>query len=107
MGSDWPVTSPDPLAAIHTAVNRSTYDDPREPFLPEQALDLTTAFAAYTSGSAWVNGRDRIDGAGVLAPGHVADLVVLDRDPFIGRADQIGSTQVSSTWVDGTRVFGG
>ena len=69
MGSDWPVTSPDPLAAIHTAVTRTAYDDPREPFLPEQAIDLTTAFAAYTSGSAWVNGRDRTDGAGVLAPG--------------------------------------
>ena len=74
MGSDWPVTSPDPLAAIHTAVTRTAYGEqgrPAEPFLPEQALDLTTAFAAYTSGSAWVNGRDRTDGAGVLAPGHV------------------------------------
>src|SRR4029079_648062 len=63
MGSDWPVTSPDPLAAIHTAVPRTAYADPREPFLPEQAIDLATAFAAYTSGSAWVNGRDRTDGA--------------------------------------------
>ena len=55
---------------------------------PEQALDLTTAFAAYTSGSAWVNGRDRLDGAGVLAPGHAADLVVLDRDPFAGPVER-------------------
>ncbi|MBV9920459.1 MAG: amidohydrolase family protein [Pseudonocardia sp.] len=106
MGSDWPVSSPDPLAAIHTAVNRTAYDDPREPFLPEQAVDLTTAFAAYTSGSAWVNGRDRIDGAGVLAPGNVADLAVLDRDPFAGPADEIGATKVVSTWVGGTPVFG-
>ncbi|HET9842650.1 MAG TPA: amidohydrolase, partial [Nocardioides sp.] len=37
MGSDWPVSSPDPLAAIHTAVNRTAYDDPREAFLPRQA----------------------------------------------------------------------
>ena len=106
MGSDWPVSSPDPLAAIHTAVTRTAYDDPREPFLPEQALDLTTAFAAYTSGSAWVNGRDRIDGAGVLAPGNVADLAVLDRDPFTGPADEIGATRVVSTWVGGRAVFG-
>ncbi|MDX6359653.1 MAG: hypothetical protein QOH37_2707 [Nocardioidaceae bacterium] len=108
MGSDWPVTSPDPLAAIHTAVTRTSYgeDGPagRDPFLPEQALDLTTAFAAYTSGSAWVNGRDRTDGAGVLAPGHAADLVVLDRDPFTGPADEIGATRVSSTWVGGQCV---
>jgi predicted amidohydrolase YtcJ len=105
MGSDWPVSSPDPLAAIHTAVNRTTYDDPRDPFLPEQAVDLATAYAAYTSGSAWVNGRDRTDGAGVLAPGHAADLVVLDRDPFAGPADEIGAARVASSWVSGRAVF--
>jgi predicted amidohydrolase YtcJ len=105
MGSDWPVTSPEPVAAIHTAVTRTSYDDPREPFLPEQALDLTTAFAAYTSGSAWINGRDRLDGAGVLAPGHTADLVVLDRDPFAGPSSEIGATRVASTWVRGVPVF--
>jgi predicted amidohydrolase YtcJ len=104
MGSDWPVTSPDPLAAIHTAVTRTAYADQREPFLPEQAVDLTTAFAAYTSGSAWVNGRDRTDGAGVLAPGHVADLAVLDRDPFTAPAEEIGAARVVSTWVGGQQV---
>jgi len=105
MGSDWPVTSPDPLAALHTAVNRTAYGEAgrggSEPFLPEQALDLTTAFAAYTSGSAWVNHRDD---AGVLAPGAVADLVVLDRDPFAGPMEAIGATRVVSTWVDGAPV---
>jgi predicted amidohydrolase YtcJ len=106
MGSDWPVTSPDPLAAIHTAVTRTAYEDPREPFLPDQAVDLTTAFAAYTSGSAWVNGRDRTDGAGVLAPGNAADLAVLDRDPFAGPANEIGATRVASTWVGGRCVHG-
>ena len=105
MGSDWPVSSPDPLAAIHTAVTRTAYDDPRPPFLPEQALDLSTAYAAYTSGSAWVNGRDLTDGAGVLAAEHAADLAVLDRDPFAGPVDEIGATGVRSTWVGGERVF--
>ena len=109
MGSDWPVTSPDPLAAIHTAVTRTSYGEEgpagAEPFLPEQGVDLTTAFAAYTSGSAWVNGRDRTDGAGVLAPGHAADLVVLDRDPFVGPPDEIGAARVASTWVAGHVVF--
>ena len=106
MGSDWPVSSPDPIAAIHTAVTRTAYGDSREPFLPEQAVDLTTAFKAYTAGSAWVNGRDRTDGAGVLAPGHAADLAVLDRDPFRGPPQEIGAAGVSSTWVGGVRVFG-
>ena len=105
-GSDWPVSTPDPLAAIHTAVTRTSYGDPgragREPFLPEQALPLEVAFAAYTSGSAWVNHRDD---AGALRPGAVADLVVLDRDPFAGPVEEIGACRVVSTWVDGVPVF--
>ena len=105
-GSDWPVSTPDPLAAIHVAVNRTAYGESgkagHEPFLPDQALALETAFAAYTSGRAWVNHRDD---AGVLREGAVADLVVLDRDPFAGPLDEIGATRVVSTWVDGAPVF--
>lgn len=105
-GSDWPVSSPDPLAAIHTAVTRTTYGEEgragHEPFLPEQGIPLETAFAAYTSGSAWINHRDD---AGVLSPGAPADLVVLDRDPFDGPPEQVGATRVVSTWIDGVPVF--
>ena len=108
-GSDWPVSTPDPLAAIHAAVTRTSYGEPApagtEPFLPEQALPLEVALAAYTSGSAWANHRDLHDGAGVLEPGAAADLVVLDRDPFGGPAEEIGATGVRSTWVDGDLVF--
>ncbi|MDX6375609.1 MAG: hypothetical protein QOD98_4597, partial [Nocardioidaceae bacterium] len=107
-GSDWPVSTPDPLAAIHTAVTRTAYGDPgragTDPFLPEQALPLEVAFAAYTSGSAWVNHRDLHDGAGVVEIGAVADLVVLDRDPFAGPPEEIGATRVVSTWIDGELV---
>jgi predicted amidohydrolase YtcJ len=103
-GSDWPVSTPDPLAAMHVAVNRWELDgDGTEPFLPEQALALETAFAAYTSGSAWINHRDD---AGSLAEGTAADLVVLDRDPFAGAPEEIGATSVVSTWVEGQQVFG-
>ena len=53
-GSDWPVSTPNPLEAIHVAVNRWAHGEEgregSEPFLPEQALDLETAFAAYTVG---------------------------------------------------------
>ena len=76
------------------------------PFLPGQALDLATAFAAYTAGSAWANHRDLHDRAGTLEPGAAADLVVLDRDPFGGPPDEVGATSVSSTWVEGAPVFG-
>jgi predicted amidohydrolase YtcJ len=104
-GSDWPVSTPDPLAAIHTAVHRTSYGEPApagtEPFLPEQALPIEVAFAAYTSGSAWVNRRDD---AGRVAVGAVADLVVLDSDPF-RHPDEIGAARVRSTWIDGECVF--
>lgn len=107
-GSDWPVSTPHPLEAVHVAVNRWARDEAgrggTEAFLPEQALDLATSLAAYTSGSAWVNRRDDV-GAGTVAPGAVADLVVLDRDPFLGPVEEVGATQVSSTWVDGACVF--
>lgn len=105
-GSDWPVSTPDPLAAIHVAVNRWAYGasgrEGGEPFLPEQAIDLATAFAAYTSGSAWVNHRDD---AGRVEPGAVADLVVLDRDPFAGPVEEVGATRVVSSWIDGDPVY--
>lgn len=108
-GSDWPVSTPDPLAAIHVAVNRTAWGEEgpagTDPFLPEQALPLETAFAAYTSGSAWANHRDLLDGGGRLAAGAVADLAVLDRDPFAGPAGEVGATRVRSTWVDGVPVF--
>lgn len=103
-GSDWPVSTPNPLEAIHVAVHRKDYGGlgrgGTESFLPEQALPIEAAFAACTSGSAWVNHRDD---AGIVAPGAVADLVVLDRDPF-DAPDSIGATRVVSTWVDGEVV---
>ncbi|GAA2927704.1 amidohydrolase [Streptomyces mexicanus] len=100
-GSDWPVSSPDPLAAVHTGVTRTAYGEPGKPFYPEQCLDLTTALAAYTAGSAYVN---HLDDTGTLRPGNRADLVVLDRDPYAGPAEEIGGTRVHLTYVDGRRV---
>lgn len=101
-GSDWPVSSPDPIAGIHVAVNRMEPEatDGRV-FLPEQRLDLATAVAAYTAGSAHVNG---LDDTGSLLPGHLADLVVLDRDIFTLPPEEIAEAQVLRTYVGGTLV---
>jgi predicted amidohydrolase YtcJ len=106
-GSDWSVSSPNPLAAIHTAVNRTAapeYSDAEyDAFLPEQAIDLTTSITAYTAGSAWVNHLD--DVTGTIEVGKYADLVVLDRDPFAGPLEEIASTRVLQTFVEGERVY--
>lgn len=101
-GSDWPVSTPDPLQAIEVGVTRCDPDSDREPFLPEQALTREQAWAAYTSGSARANHRGPGDevSAGVLRPGAVADLVVLDRDPFAEP-----DARVVSTWIEGSPVY--
>ena len=105
-GSDWSVTSANPLRAIHVAVNRTlpgATGDEAEPFLPEQGLGLAEALAAYTIGSAYVN---HLDGeTGMIEPGRLADLVVLDRDPHDGPPGEIAGTKVLATYIDGDRVY--
>ncbi|MDX6318604.1 MAG: hypothetical protein QOD35_2004, partial [Nocardioidaceae bacterium] len=104
-GSDWPVSSPDPLWGIHVAVNRSLPGPdgtPGEPFLPHQALDVRTALTAYTAGSAYVN---HLDDTGRIAPGAIADLAVLDRDITAGPPDEVCTATVQATYVGGVAVY--
>ncbi|MFK0190833.1 amidohydrolase [Kitasatospora sp. NPDC090308] len=100
-GSDWPVSSPDPIAALHTAVNRHQPGSDRPVFLPEQRIPLHTALAAYTAGSAHVN---HLDDTGTITPGKLADLAVLDRDVFARPAEEIALARVLETFVGGRRV---
>ncbi|MEV5949518.1 amidohydrolase [Streptomyces sp. NPDC051993] len=100
-GSDWPVSSPDPMHGIHTAVNRITPEEEGPVFLPEQRITLTAAFAAYTAGTAHVN---HLDDTGSIRAGALADLAVLDRDPYAGPPEEIGATRVLGTYVGGRRV---
>ncbi|MCX5322446.1 amidohydrolase [Streptomyces sp. NBC_00120] len=104
-GSDWPVSSPDPIEAIHVAVNRVLPDAaPGTPvFLPQQRIGLDAALTAYTAGSAYVNHLDDVTGS--ITAGRLADLVVLDRDPFAAPTDEIGATRVQETFVGGERVY--
>jgi len=101
-GSDWPVSSPDPLWGVKVAVTRVAPGESAAPFLPEQALDLSAALTAYTAGSAWVNHQERVCGA--LEVGLAADLVVLDRDPFAGPPEEIDQARVVHTYIDGQKV---
>lgn len=102
MGSDWSVSSPNPLLQIEVAATRV---DPGhrgdEPFLPEERLDPETALEAFTRGSAFVN---RLDAeTGTLEPGRLADLVVLDHDPFV--EGLVGEGTVAITMVGGRVVY--
>jgi predicted amidohydrolase YtcJ len=92
----------------HVAVTRTpppedASGDTDNIFIPEQALSLESALRAYTHGSAWVNHLD--DVTGTLEVGKYGDVVVLDRDPFVGEAADIGKTKVLQTFVEGERVF--
>ncbi|KAA0085227.1 amidohydrolase [Mycolicibacterium sp. P9-64] len=109
MGSDWPVTDPNPLWAIHTAVHRTgTRADPHAigdgvfdtPLQAAEAITLQSAIHAYTAGSAHANGQDR---TGRIAVGMLADLVVLDQDVFA--AEDIGTVVPVQTIVGGTTVY--
>jgi predicted amidohydrolase YtcJ len=106
-GSDWPVSSPNPLWGAHVAVNRSlparAGGGAEEPFLPEQAISLESALAAYTSGSAWVNGLEAVSGS--IAEGLDADLAVLDADLSRALPADIGRASVVQTWVRGELVY--
>lgn len=102
-GSDWPVSSADPLPIIHTAVTRTGIDgDPARPLGGEQGISLADAFHAATAGSAWVNHDERR--AGTIAPGLAGDLVLLDRDPFDHPIAEFPATRLVATVVDGAVV---
>jgi predicted amidohydrolase YtcJ len=105
MGSDWPVSSPNPLEAIHVAVNRFEPGEPpdSDPLCDGQQLPLAVALRAYTAGSAWVNRREF--SSGTIRPGADADLVVLDRDLFTVPTHEICDVRVERTYVGGEPVF--
>jgi len=117
-GSDWAVSSPDPLAGAHVAVNRSlpggpggssplasSHDLPgsADPFLPEQALSVEAILGAYTAGSAKVNGLADVTGA--IRPGLDADFAIVDADLAHGPTSEVGQARVTSTWVRGEVAY--
>jgi predicted amidohydrolase YtcJ len=74
-----------------------------EPFLPEQAIDLPTALAAYTVGAAYANGLDAETGS--IEVGKAADLVVLDRNLFALPVHEIAQARVLLTLLEGEVVY--
>jgi predicted amidohydrolase YtcJ len=113
-GSDWSVSTPDPLKEIHVAVNRRVPPEALEEsgessravedvFLPEERLDLATAIAAFTMGSAYVNHLD--DETGSIEVGKQADLAVVDRDLFAHPRAEIATARVDATYVGGASVY--
>jgi predicted amidohydrolase YtcJ len=102
-GSDWTVSTADPLAEIEVAVRRVAPDDRQaEPFLPAERVDLPTALNAFTIGSAYALRLEAETGS--VTPGKLADLAVLDRDPFDEPSGPIADARVLATLVEGQPV---
>ena len=94
-GSDAPIEELDPLAGIRAGVRRSI--DERPAWHPEQSLTVEQAFHATCVAPAWLARDERK--RGTLIPGHAADLVVLDRDPWDDLDAQVVATMVAGRWV--------
>ncbi|HEX5159157.1 MAG TPA: amidohydrolase [Ktedonobacterales bacterium] len=105
LGSDVPVDTADPLRILHAAIVRRDDRHPEQaPWLPDQALTLREALYAYTLGAAYAGGQEGRQGS--LAPGKLADLVVLTENPFTLPAERLAGAEVAATLVGGEMVHG-
>jgi hypothetical protein len=103
-GSDWSVTSMNPLAAIEVAVTRRGARQPAGPaWLPDEVVSLDAMLLAYTINGARLQLHE--DQTGSIAVGKAADLVVLDKDLRSMPAVDINTARVLYTFVDGAQVY--
>ena len=103
-GSDWSVSSLNPLPAIETALTRQDATGKIEGTLnANEAVSLDTMLRAYTANGAWLMHQE--DETGVIKPGMAADLVVLEKDLFSIAAEEIGEVTVTMTLFEGQIVY--
>lgn len=98
--SDWPVSSPNPWAAMAQAVTR---EGEKGVLNADERLDRETMFYAYTLNAARAIGQEQRIGS--LAVGKQADFILLDRDVFTVDAKALAETRVLKTWFGGREVF--
>ena len=99
-GSDAPVEELDPIAGIAAGVLRSI--DERPAWRPEETLTVEQALHATCVAPTFLSGDERRRGR--LLPGLLADLVVLDRDPFAVEPEELRDLAVVATMVGGRWV---
>ena len=101
-GTDYPVEPVTPFRGLYAAVTRKS-EDGKQVYFPEQKLTMDQAIAAYTTGSAFAEFREKEKGK--LEPGMLADFVVLDRDITATAAEKVLGTRVLRTVVGGKTVY--
>jgi hypothetical protein len=101
-GTDYPVEPVTPFRGLYAAVTRKSEDGRRE-YYPNEKITMEQAIAAYTTGSAFAEFEEK--DKGTLAPGMLADFVVLDRDITAVVPQKILGTKVLRTVVGGKTVY--
>ncbi|MBU6451693.1 MAG: amidohydrolase [Cyanobacteria bacterium REEB67] len=103
-GSDWSVSTLNPLRAMQVAITRQEPGRARAvPLLPGERVSLATILAAYTTGGAYANHSETHTGS--LEVAKDADFIVLDRDIFKLAPTKLSQARVLKTYVDGRLVF--
>lgn len=104
-GSDAPVESPNPFWGLHAAVTRQRQDGSpgAQGWHPEQRLTIVEALHGFTTGAAYAAGME--DRLGMLSPGYLADLLVLDADPFTCQPEILKDIRPLGTMIGGKWVF--
>lgn len=102
-GTDCPVELPDALAGMQCAVTRTSLHDHVGPYLPEQAFSVKEALDSYTIESAKGSFEENVKGR--IAPGYLADFVVLGENLFTIPHDDIKDVPVLATYVGGECVY--
>lgn len=103
-GTDWPIIDLNPLLGIRDAVQRQSADhEPAGGWVPSERIGVKEAIRAYTLGAAWACHREADEGS--LAPGKLADFIILDRDITRIDPDQIAESKVLATYVGGRQVY--
>jgi len=101
-GTDYPVEPLTPFRGLYAAITRTSEDGKKE-YVPEQKISMDQAIAAYTTGSAFAEFAEKQKG--LIAPGMLADFVVLDRDVTAVSPQLLLGTKVLRTVVGGTTVY--
>jgi predicted amidohydrolase YtcJ len=101
-GTDYPVEPITPFRGLYAAVTRKNEAGTKE-YFPEQKISIDQAIAAYTTGAAFAEFAESEKGR--LAPGFLADFVVLDRDITAIPPAQILQTKVLRTVLGGKTVY--
>lgn len=103
-GSDWFVAPPTPIEGIYAAVTRRTLDDQHpDGWVPSQKISVEDALLAYTRGGAFASFEEKEKGA--IAPGLLADLVLIDRDLRTLLPADLRTARVTRTLVGGRTVY--